>query len=153
MITYVQLFIFISFITYIISRFGVLNSISESWYKLEENKKGMGILFTAFLWAIGFLMFFQTNGSSGFFFASGAGLIAVGTATQYKQKMTSTVHFAGAFSGLLFPLIAVWYERGLWYPLAAGVLFYILSLIFDIKKETLWLEIVMVILILVGLTL
>lgn len=152
MITYVQLFIFFSFITYIISKFGVLNSISESWYKLEENKKGTGILFTAFLWSIGFLMFFQTNGSTGLFFASGVGLMFVGAATQYKQKMTSSIHFAGAFTGLLFPLIAVWYERGVWYPLAIGVFFYLLSIIFDIKKETWWLEIIMVLLILIGLS-
>ena len=153
MITYIQLFVFISFITYIVSKFGVLNSISESWYKLEENKKGMGILFTAFLWIVGFLMFFQTNGTSGFFFASGTGLILVGAATQYKQKMTGTVHVLGAFAGLVFPLIAVWYERGFWLPVVVGLAVYLLSLIIDIKNETWWLEISMVMLILLGLLL
>lgn len=150
MITYIQLFIFISFITYIMVKFGILNSISESWYKLEEEKKGKGIIFTLFLWSIGFLMFFQTNGSSGLFFASGVGLIAVGAATQYKQKMTSTVHFSGAFSGLLFPLVAVWFERGLWYPLAGGAIIYLLSILFDIKNETWWLEVSLVFFILLG---
>lgn len=151
MITYIQLFVFLAYITFIISKFGILPSISDSWYELEKNKRNSGILFTLFLWVIGFLMFFQTNGNSGFFFASGAGLMFVGAATQFKEKITKTVHYIGSFSGLLFPLIALWFERGVWLPLAISVVVFISTLFYNLKDETWWLEISIILFIILGM--
>ena len=136
-ITIIQAMIFIAYIAFLLIKFKrIWPSISDSWYELKGLQKS---LFTLFCWSIGFLMFFQTDGSTGFFFLSGAGLCFTGAAAMFREKMTKTVHFAGAIASVLGAFMALYFERGSIYP----VIVFGLSVIFihRIKNHIWWIEI------------
>ena len=135
----IQLFIFISYITFIVSTYGVLPSISESWYRLPLKLKG---LFTLFTWGIGIPMLFYGNETM---FLSGAGLCFVGAATQFKMTAAYTrlIHYAGAGVGIILPLL--YFAFG--YEVYAPILFQIISAVLimaipKIDNKLWWIEIV-----------
>lgn len=138
-ISILQILIFISYVTFIVIKFGVLSSISESWYKLEEWKRNSGILFTLFCWGIGFLMPFHTLGDTGWFVGSGAGLIFVGAATMFKSTAayTNVVHMVGAFFCITFGFLGLGFQYHQWYPLIV-FLISVIPLYFTIKKNRTW---------------
>jgi len=149
MITLIQTLIFVSYIGFLLVKFKrPLSSISDSWYKLDGNLKH---LFTAFCWSLGFLQLFQTDGSSGFFFLAGAGLIFTGAATAFKESMTGTIHFIGAYTCIISSLVALIVERNNYIP---AILFGIVAIILyalKIKNRTWWVEIAAFACILIGL--
>ena len=97
----VQIIVFLSYVIGIVSKYGVLPSISDSWYSLPLGWKS---LFTFFTWGIGIPMLLYGTLP---LFISGAGLCFVGAATQFKMKESYTrlIHFAGAAVGIVTPLI------------------------------------------------
>jgi len=136
----VQILIFVSYITFIVLKFGVLPSISESWYRLRDLGGVWYSLFTWFCWGLGFLMFFQTNNIAPYlFFLSGVGLTAVGTATMFKlsDDIQPYIHFVGALIGILGALIGIGVERSNWIPL---LMFILISLVltFTVEKNRTW---------------
>ena len=147
--TLIQLLIFVSYIAIVVKRFGVLPSISESWYKFEEEENP---LFTVFCWGIGLPMFFQSNGTSELFMLSGVGLFLVGTAVRYESMYNCKIHYAGAAAGICGALFGLWYENGLWQPLAAfAILFTTIFLVKKIVEKIWWIEISAFITIVIGL--
>lgn len=148
MITYIQIAIVVIYLSFIISKFGILPSISDSWYELEEKK--IGFLFTLFLWAMGFTMFFQTMGDSGLFFLSGAGLMFTGAATEFKLASVKRIHYFGALSGLVAPLAGIWYEYHNWIPLAIAVSSIIVLKLINFKDNFFWIEISLILSIMIG---
>ena len=84
----VQFLIFISFVFYIYKKCGILPSISNSWYKLPENRRE---LFSLFCLSIGLLMIFH---GGIFFFISAAGLTFTSAATQYENKNSRIIFFS-----------------------------------------------------------
>ena len=97
----VQVVVFLSYVIGIVSKYGVLPSISDSWYSLPLGWKS---LFTFFTWGIGIPMLLYGTLP---LFISGVGLCFVGAATQFKMKESYTrlIHFAGAAVGIVTPLI------------------------------------------------
>lgn len=72
-------------------------SISSSYYALESTKKGMGVLFTVFMWSVGVLIIGYTALlDSIWFFFSATGAFFTGTAARYYDRVTRPVHFIGA---------------------------------------------------------
>ena len=143
-ISIVQILIFVAYVMFIITKFGVLDSISESWYKLRSLGGVWYSLFTWFCWGLGFLMLFQTNGSTPLFFLSGTGLMFVGAATMFKLKddLQPYIHFIGAAIGILGALVGLVIERGEWDP---SLIFVIALTIFNFTikvHRTWWIEIV-----------
>lgn len=141
-ISFIQIAIFIVYVTYIVITFGVLPSISESWYRLEEKKKNLGFLFTLFCWGIGFLMPFHTLGDTGWFVGSGAGLIFVGAATMFKSTAahTNIVHSVGAALCIVMGFLGLGFQYHEWLP---GIMFIVLlipSILFIKKDRTWWIE-------------
>lgn len=151
-LTLIQGLIFISYITFLLIKFGKpLPSISDSWYQLKGLENS---LFTWFCWGIGFLMFFQTNGNSPFFFISGVGISLVGVATMFKlDKYTSIIHSTGAIICIFSAFIGLWVERDIFLPfILFGATASILSLkSLKIKNKTWWVEIVAFLYIITGL--
>lgn len=139
MLTFIQLSIFLIYVTYIVIKFGVLSSISDSWYVLEANKRNSGVLFTFFCWSLGFLMFFQTTGETGLFFLSGAGICFTGAATMFKttDAHTKQIHFGGAIACIIGALIGLYIEYHLLIPILLFVVGTILTYIF-VKRNTIW---------------
>jgi hypothetical protein len=147
--TLIQMLIFMSYIALIVKKFGVMPSISESWYALEEEENP---LFTVFCWGIGLPMFFQSNGTSELFMLSGVGLSLVGTAVRFKSMHSYKLHYAGAAAGIGGALLGLWRENGLWQPLAAfAILFTTIFLVKKIVEKIWWIEISAFITIVIGL--
>jgi len=152
-ITIVQGLIFITYIIFLLIKFGKpLPSISDSWYQLKGLEKS---LFTWFCWSLGFLMFFQTNGNSPLFFISGAGICFVGVATMFKSddKITRIIHSVGAIVCIVAAFIGLWVERDMFLPF---FLFLSTASILSLKNVILnnkiwWLEITAFIYIIISL--
>ena len=152
-LTIIQACIFIAYLNFIIYKFGVIPSISESWYELQKLGGVWYSLFTLFCYALGITLFFQTNGSTGLFFLAGAGLVFVGVATQFKldHNLEPYIHFTGAAICILSSLLALGFERHMWLP---GMYFIILSGFISLmrfKNATWWIEITAFACIIVGL--
>ena len=134
--------VFVTFITYVWARFGVLDSISASWYALGKQ----GWIFTLFLWAISIPLCIV--GENVWFFLAGTCLCFTGAAAAYKEKMTNTVHYIGAVGGIGLSLAGL-LQNGIWWPL---VTFLITAIaIRRVKNKTWWVEIAAFWLIIVGL--
>lgn len=121
----------------VIIRFGVLPSISDSWYELQPKKQSY--LFTFFIWGLAVPMFFVGT----FWYALACGFLCfVGVATQFKEGgMTKVVHNWGAAGGIGLALLALLIE-GFVFPLA----FTLLGIAFVVKKKLpnkiWWIEII-----------
>jgi hypothetical protein len=150
-ITIIQGLIFILYVSFLLVRFKKpLPSISDSWYELPDP---INNLFTLFCWSIGFLMFFQMDGSTPFFFFSGAGLCFTGTATMFRlEKSTEQrIHFIGAAACVFFALIGLLVERHYWLPMIFVCLGIFWCTSENFKNKIWWIEIVAFISIFIGL--
>jgi hypothetical protein len=142
-LTIIQIAIFITYITFVVLKFGVLPSISESWYELKNLGGVWHSLFTWFCFGIGFTMFFQTNDIAPWlFFLSGAGFSMVGTATMFKLKedIQPYIHFIGALCGIMGSLLGIWVERGTSFPFIFFMAFSLLITLTIEKNRTWWIE-------------
>lgn len=157
----IQSVIFILYMILIYSKFGVIDSISDSWYLLPKKLK---LLFTFMCWGIGLPMVAHINpdiAGAGLWFLSAAGFGFTGAATMFKSKgaHANIVHYAGAAAGMIGALIALGVQYGLWilsyigFPLA--ILIFIFGYLgkgkYEIKYPMYWVEILAAILILIGL--
>lgn len=102
--------IFLLYIGSIVFMFGIPWSISNTYYLLEEKRKRLGMLFTVFCYgAGGFLLPSWLNITPESYqyvcFLSVAGLLFVGTATQFNESLTSTVHYSAAIICCVFSQI------------------------------------------------
>jgi hypothetical protein len=104
-----MLTVFISYVSWIWTKYGVLPSISDSYYHLP---KKLQPLFTLFCW--GFSLPAIILGSSGLMFLAGSGIAFVGAAAAFKEKMTMEVHVIGAMTGVIAGQLAIWLQYGLW---------------------------------------
>ena len=120
-LTLIQLVVFTLYVGFITKKFGVLPSISDSWYSLPVSQKA---LFTLFTWGIGIPMLFY---GSVWFFLSGVGLTFVGAATQFKMTISYTkqIHYIGALTGILFSLIGIFSLWGNILPLLVFLFFFL----------------------------
>lgn len=131
-----QIAFFSAYIVLIWIFFGVLPSISDSWYRLEKKHP----LFTLWLMLIGFSMvgiFVHTENPC--YFVSGVCLCFTGVAAEFKQKMTGIIHGIGAVGGIVSALGGIAYD-GVW---EVSVIFLIGALIlrlWGIKNLTFWVE-------------
>ena len=144
---FVQLFIFLGYMTFILDWFGILPSISDSWYSLPLKYKWT---FTLFCWGIGIPMLFY---GPLLLFLSGVGLSFVGAATQFKMKESYTkyVHFTGAAVGIFLPVVFL-YTLGIWYPLLILTMFGLYLLIFkNIPNKLWWFEVISFLCIITGM--
>ena len=149
--TLLQAFVFISYIVLITYRFGVLPSISESWYKLQLLRSSYQ--FTLFCWSLSILMLFQTNETTAWFFASGTGLAIVGSATMFKWKgiLTEKIHYLGSFIAIASALIGLGVEYNNWIPTAVFIAIGVTLNAFKIKNRIWWTEITAFMCIILGL--
>ena len=140
--------IFISYILLLVWRYGILPSISDSWYILPYSERW---LFTFFTWGIGIPMLFYGTAP---LFISGAGLCFVGVATQFKMKRSYTriVHFLGAAVGIIVPLLHFAISYGIILPLILQTIGTLIIILMDnINDKLWWVEILAFITVIYGL--
>lgn len=123
--------IFLLYIGSMVFMFGIPWSISNTYYLLEGKRKGLGWLFTAFCYGVGgFLLPGWLNvtpeGYQFTCFLSAAGLAFVGTAAQFKESLTNTVHYTAAVIWCLFSQIWCFAAGFWWLSLLSFAFFYVL---------------------------
>lgn len=89
--------VFISYITLIVSKFGVIPSISESYYRLPYNLK---ILFTLFIWGLAIPI--AVVASTPLMLIACGLICVVGTTQTFKLKLVGTIHTIAAMAGIGF---------------------------------------------------
>lgn len=142
-----QIFVFLWYLSFVIKNYGILPSISDSWYKLPQSIK---YYFTFFTWGVGIPMMFMGDI---WFFISGIGFSFVGAATRFKlkDKFTPIFHFTGAAVGILSALTGIGYYFNDWAPLIMFLVFSVVLIIFNLKKIIWWIEILAFICVVWGL--
>jgi ABC-type iron transport system FetAB permease component len=123
--------IFFSYIAFILVRYGVQPSVSESYYCLPEKYK---FVFTLVMWGFTLPLMFAAN--SLLMMLAGTGIFFVGAAVAFKQPMTRTVHYVAAALGIGFGMVWI-ISVGLWWL----PLMYVLcsaSFWFVLDEEKIW---------------
>lgn len=146
----IMLVVFLTWLIYIIVRFGIPSSISDSFYMMEEKKKNSGWWFMGFClgMAAPIVLFIEINGM---FFLPIAGIGFLGAAPQYRRKMTSTIHVAGASIGIVGMLIVIGIVFNNWWCIGASLLAVGLLRLFKAPNITTWEETSAIVAIAVGL--
>jgi hypothetical protein len=141
---------FVGYISFIVNRYGVLPSISESYYKMKDDKLFGGSLFTLFIWSLSLPLIII--GDTPLMFFAGAFLSFVGAASAFKDlKMTKRVHTIGAVGGIGFGFLSMVLDFQLneitFFMLLGSLILYLLK----IKNLIWWVEILAFVLIILGL--
>jgi hypothetical protein len=150
-ITIIQLIVFITYIGYLVSKFGILPSISESYYALMDLKKSY--LFFLFTSALGVTMILQAQDQHAWYLISGIGLMFVGAASLFKvtEDGTAAIHYIGAVVGIVGALIGHIEVYNLLWPVGiylGGTL--IILAVFRNNNYIWWMEILAFITIIAG---
>lgn len=134
----IQVAVFVSYVAFILYRYGVLPSISESWYVLPQNQKA---LFTLFTWGVGIPMLFYDSAA---LFVAGSALTFVGAATQFKTTaaFTKQVHYIGAMVGIVVPLLYFGLTSNNWLPLIVQAIGTATVMLTKTPNKIWWTEIV-----------
>lgn len=133
----VQATLFSAFVVFVWANYGIQPSISDSWYALGKKHP----LFTIWLWGVGFTMMgMAVHLDTLLYYFSGVFLCFTGTAAEFKNKMTGTIHVIGAIGGIFLAMAGLMLD-GMWLPC---LFFAVGSLIIrrsKIKATTWWIEI------------
>lgn len=141
---------FVGYISFIVNRYGVLPSISESYYKMKDDNLFGGGLFTLFIWSLSLPLIII--GSTSLMFFAGAFLAFVGAATAFKDlKMTRRVHNIGAIGGIGFGFLSMIIDFQLFELTYFMVVLSLTLFLLKTKNLIWWIEILAFILIIIGL--
>ena len=149
--------LYVGFITY---KYGVLHSISQSYYELRKTNKD--IYFTLFCWAMAAcsIMLFAVlepdyPSKAPLFFGSAAGLAFVGAARAFYESLTDIVHYVGAGLGFGLAIVAIFLmtpQDGVaWTILMASILVPLAGFALNIKHLIWWAELWLFLMIFLGL--
>jgi hypothetical protein len=110
----IMLVVFVAYVLFIWLKYGVQKSISDSYYILPKN---INFLFTLFCWGFAFPAVIIGVGLTNNFlmFLAGGGICFVGAAAAFKQELTKTVHMIGAYSGVAFGQLSIFFDFHLYY--------------------------------------
>ena len=124
--------VFLAYVSYIIAKYGVLKSISESYYKLPKKKNW---LFVAFCWLFAFPA--MILGNSLWMLFAGGGIVFVGAAAAMHTFPTRAVHLAGAIGGMIMGCLAMIFQFNMWYLVPAIAVGIGVAALVD-KKHLMW---------------
>ena len=140
----ISLTVFLAYIFTSILLFGVPRSLSQTYYLFERRKKGLGAMFTLFMWMTGFPLLIAwidvlQNDWDFLPFVAVASLMFVGTATAYRVPMTREVHLLSALlSALSSVLWSVIY--GSVGHLIIIILLTLIIVMYNNRNRVFWLE-------------
>lgn len=144
-----QLCVFVGYVAFVWMRYGVLYSISESWYRLKSKNKWM---FVAFCMLLSFPMFFHSmdfhmdvanNGDyTGLFFVSML-MGLTGVAAAFKRGgNVNAFHFTGVIFGAGGAILGLGLQYGIWFPLLLSVIWFAVVMFTEkIENIVWWIEI------------
>lgn len=129
--------VFLSYVIFIWSKYGVQKSISESYYVLP---KKWNWLFVAFCWLFAFPA--MIIGSSYWMLLAAGGIVFVGAAAAMHTFPTRAVHLASAIGGMILGSLAMIFQYHMWYMAAGVAALALLSLLVDKKHAMWWTELI-----------
>jgi len=138
----IMLAVFFGYILFIVAKYGIQKSVSQSFYVLPKN---INFLFTLFCW--GFVLPAMILSENGLMFFGGAGIGFVGAAAAYKgNKMANSVHMIGAYVGILLSQLSIFFNFNLPYVNIAFfsliLLIFLISRLIKMKTLIWWIEMV-----------
>ena len=138
--------VFVSYLTYVVSKFGVLPSISDSYYLMKSK-----IPFTLFIWSIAIPTILV--GDTALMFFAGSFLAFVGAAPAFREEQEGIVHVVGAIGGITLGVVSMWVDFHLWYLSILLISFAVLAQIFKkkFKNHTWWVEIASFTILFIGM--
>ena len=142
----IQAICFLTYIWIVVSMYGILPSVSESWYR-EGSMKYMFIIFICILSGATMLLFSKSL----WFLASGGSLLIVAFAPAFRSdnKIVGILHTAGTIGGIAFACYAL-LTHGIYFPTICCLVGSILLDRFKVENSTWWVEIADFIFIVMG---
>lgn len=149
-----QSLVFTLYVLNVYKRFGVLPSISDSWYQMNKPA-----YFTLFCFAIGLPMILHSrefnpaiaqSGDYTIFFYMSMFLAFTGVATDYKEKTANIIHFTGAAVAIISAIVGIALQYHIYWLPVAWLISSIIIILF-IKNRIWWVEIFSFILIITAL--
>ena len=132
-----MLIIFLSYTSFIWIRYGVQQSISDSYYRLQQD--GLGWIFTLFI--VGFAYPAAIIASNVWITPAAFLIMLVGIARAFKaSKLLHTLHMIGAYGGVGLSMIGIWVSYGMWYLTVLFVIASLILIIFKVKNRIWWIE-------------
>ena len=134
-----MVFIFIGYLSFILIKYGVLPSISDSWYVLPKKQQ---LLFTFFCW--GFAMPALIIGveltDNFLMFLAGSGICFVGAAAAFKENLTKSVHYGGAYVGVVSSQLSIAFDFHMYYVNIISIALTLLLLLFrkKLNNNNIW---------------
>ena len=137
---------FAGYIVLVLSKCGILPSISDSYYCLSSQ---LNPLFTFFTWGLALPIMIVAETPLMFF--AGAFICIVGASRNFREKFEGTVHVASAIIGVGLGTLSLIFEFRT--PLTAAVIILVTAIlsIFKVKNKTWWIEITAFAMILLSL--
>ncbi len=137
----------LAFTSMIVFRYGVLSSISDSWYKLPTKDRWM---FPVFLWglSIPIMIAFQKP----LIILGCLCICMVGIYPWFKLKIESSLHSIFAYSGIALNSLSAIIDYHQYIYIIVLVIFEILLELFKAKNKTWWQEVVAIIILLTALS-
>lgn len=114
-----SLIIFTIYVSFILHKYGIQKSISDSYYRLKGIYQA---IFTFFIWGSAVPVMIAAETPLMFF--AGSLICFVGAAPAFKKTMLeNTVHIVGASGGFALAFISIIHEFGFWWlALPAAIL-------------------------------
>lgn len=131
--------VFVGYLSFILIKYGVLSSISDSWYVLPKKQQP---LFTLFCW--GFAMPALIIGveltDNFLMFLAGSGICFVGAAAAFKETLTKSVHYGGAYVGVVCSQISIAFDFHMYYVNIISIALALLVLVFrkKLNNNNIW---------------
>lgn len=134
----ISLVVFLAYLLGVYVYLGIPYSISDTYYKLERRKRGLGWLFTAMCWGVAcpllpYLLDVTPESLRFITFLACAGLLFVGAAPQFKLGLTGSVHYGSAAVCVIFS--QVWVGLTCWWVLIPVWLAYIVYTVIDMSRH------------------
>jgi len=139
--------IFIAYNVVIVMRYGILESISASYYALPERYR---YIFTLTLWSFSGLI--AITATTPYLFLACGGIMFVGAAAEFREDLTDMVHYFGAVTGIVMGLVHL-VVVGMYHLTVAYILIFLSFLIFGKRSKVFWIEVFAFYTIVIGLIL
>ena len=142
-IALVQLLLAAAYCFYIYKRYGVLYSISSSYYKLLGDNRSRD--FVIFTWSVGLPMFLYYQyvwQAQLCFMLAGFFLCVVGIASAYKESFVDKIHNLGSVGAIVLGFAGIVFQDH-WWGLIPLVAFIIASIYIwkKVDNKTWWVEV------------
>lgn len=138
------------FLTYVVINFGILSSISESFYRIKNNWLFSAVLIAFSLCILAFSIIYT---DSILLIIAPFGIITVAIAPRFKDKHKAWIHFTGAAVGIGCGLASLWLYFGLWWIDIIAIVLYLSVKLTKSNNSLWWGEIIAMFAIIIGLLL